>query len=148
MYKFGKNSLEKLKTAHEDLQKIMFLAIKRSKIDFGISEGHRSIERQFSLFQQGKSKIDGKTKKGKHNYMPSRAVDIYAYHPVSEVRKRMAFDYKTLCYIAGVIDSCALELLRKGEITHKIRWGGNWDLDGELITDQKFDDLPHFELIK
>jgi hypothetical protein len=28
-----------------------------------------------------------------------------------------------------------------------IRWGGNWDMDGEPITDQDFQDLVHFELI-
>ena len=28
---------------------------------------------------------------------------------------------------------------------HSIRWGGNWDMDGEPITDQDFQDLVHFE---
>jgi peptidoglycan L-alanyl-D-glutamate endopeptidase CwlK len=32
------------------------------------------------------------------------------------------------------------------EDTLRLRWGGDWDGDGEL-DDQQFDDLPHFELI-
>jgi peptidoglycan L-alanyl-D-glutamate endopeptidase CwlK len=28
----------------------------------------------------------------------------------------------------------------------KLRWGGNWDRDGEPVTDQDFQDLVHFEL--
>jgi hypothetical protein len=27
-----------------------------------------------------------------------------------------------------------------------VRWGGNWDRDNEVVTDQKFDDLVHFEI--
>jgi len=27
----------------------------------------------------------------------------------------------------------------------KIRWGGNWDMDGEPVTDQEFQDLVHYE---
>ena len=68
--RFGERSLGKLETCHKDLQKIMKLAISRSLIDFGISEGHRSIERQNLLFRQKKSKIDGINRKGKHKLQP------------------------------------------------------------------------------
>ena len=145
---FGSRSNEKLNTAHVDLQKIMRLAIARTKVDFGISEGHRSIERQYELYKMGRSKIDGKEKKGKHNYSPSLAVDIYAYHRDSKVRKQIAYDKVTLSYIAGVIDSCSIELYYMGEIEHIARWGANWDSDGVIALDQSFDDYPHFELIK
>jgi peptidoglycan L-alanyl-D-glutamate endopeptidase CwlK len=145
-FKFGNRSKEKLATAHEDLQKIMNLAISRTKVDFGISEGHRSLERQKQLFDEGKSKIDGITKKGKHNYSPSLAVDIFAYHPDLETRRKLAYDRMTLAYIGGIIESCAAELLEKGETSHTIRWGANWDSDGIIDYDQSFDDYPHFEL--
>ena len=146
-YKFGKNSAKKLSTCHIDLQRIMNLAISRSKVDFGISEGHRSKARQYQLFTEGKSKIDGYTKTGKHNLMPSEAVDIFGYHPDLATRRKLAYDKTTLSYIAGLIDSCANELLRKGEVNHLIRWGANWDSDGVIDYDQSFDDFPHFELI-
>lgn len=147
MYKLGKGSLKKLESVHHDLVKIIKLAITRTPVDFGISEGHRTLERQKELYDQGKSKIDGINKKGKHNYSPSLAIDLYAYHPDIEVRKKLAYDVPTLCIIAGVIISCADELKAKGDIKHSIRWGGNWDNDGVVLYDQSFDDLPHFELV-
>ncbi len=147
MYKLGKGSLKRLESVHHDLVKIIKLAITRTPVDFGISEGHRSLERQKELYDQGKSKIDGINKKGKHNYSPSLAIDLYAYHPDIEVRKKLAYDVPTLCIIAGVIISCADELKAKGDIKHSVRWGGSWDNDGVILYDQSFDDLPHFELV-
>ena len=147
-FELGKKSKERLATCHTDLQKIFELAIKVSKIDFGISEGHRSIERQNELFNQGKSKIDGISRLGKHNLSPSEAVDIYIYHPVLETRRKLAYDKTHLSYIAGIVNTAAETLYNKGEITHKIRWGANWDGDGIIDYDQAFDDYPHFELIK
>lgn len=147
-FKFGNRSLEKLATCHIDLQKIFNLAISISKVDFGVSEGHRSIERQYQLFIEGKSKIDGITKKGKHNKKPSEAVDTYIYHPDLTTRRKLAYDRMHLAYIAGLIDACAEKLFKEGEITHLIRWGANWDSDGIIDYDQSFDDFPHFELIK
>lgn len=146
-YKFGNNSKNNLNTCHDDLKKVLNLAISRSKIDFGISEGHRSIDRQKKLFDEGKSRIDGINRKGKHNYKPSLAADIYIYHPSLEMRRKLAYDKISLSYVAGVIDSCAIELFEKGEITHEIRWGANWDNDGVIDYDQSFDDFPHIELI-
>jgi peptidoglycan LD-endopeptidase CwlK len=145
---FGSRSKEKLHTMHEDLQAVFNLSITRSSIDFGIAEGHRSVERQYELFKQGKSKIDGRQKKGKHNHFPSLAGDIYAYHPDVETRRLIAYDKNSLSYIAGVIDSCAKELYNTGQIEHLIRWGGNWDKDGVILLDQSFDDYPHFEIYK
>lgn len=147
-FRFGKTSKTRLATCHNDLQKVLQLAISRSRIDFGISEGHRSLKRQKQLFDEGRSKIDGIKKKGKHNYHPSLAADIYIYHPDPEVRSKLLYDKPSLCYIAGVIISCAGELLEKDEISHSIRWGGNWDRDGIILQDQSFDDLPHFELVE
>lgn len=146
-YTFGKKSKEKLATCHPDLQKILQMAITRSKVDFGISEGRRDLDRQWKLFQEGKTKIDGVSSKGKHNYDPSLAADLYAYHPDKETRVRIIYDEKHLSYIAGVIDACAAELYEKGEITHLVRWGGNWDGDGVIGLDQTFWDLPHHELL-
>ena len=38
------------------------------------------------------------------------------------------------------------ELYIAGKMKHRIRWGGDWDGDTD-VKDQKFMDLPHFELI-
>lgn len=145
-FSIGKNSRKKLDTCHPDMIKIIELAIERTDVDFGVSEGHRSISRQKMLYDEGKSKIDGINRKGKHNFKPSLAVDIYAYHPLLITRRKLAYDKSHLSYLAGVIKSCAEELLELGEITHTIRWGANWDSDGVIDYDQTFDDFPHFEL--
>jgi len=147
-FNFGKRSIEMLDTCHHDLIKIHTLAISRTRVDYGISEGHRSIERQKALYDKGYSQIDGINKKGKHNYKPSLATDIYIYHTDLATRRKLAYDKGSLCYVAGIIIACADELLEIGGISHKIRWGGNWDKDGIILHDQSFDDLPHFELVK
>lgn len=144
-YKLSETSAERLRTCHEDLQKIVVLAIQISPIDFVIVEGHRTKARQQEMFKKGLSKIDGVTKLGKHNYEPSMAVDLCAY---VRGNKSLAYDVKHLCAIGGAMCAAAAILLDEGEITHKLRWGANWDMDGEIITDQTFQDLPHFEIVK
>jgi peptidoglycan LD-endopeptidase CwlK len=146
-YTIGNRSAAILKDCHNDFYKIVNYALQLSDVDFGIAEGHRSLKRQQELFNQGKSKIDGVNKKGKHNYKPSLAIDIFAYHPDAEVRRQIAYDLNTLCYIAGVIISASKILYSKGLIRTQIRWGGNWDGDGIIIKDQSFNDLVHFELV-
>ena len=143
MFKFGNKSKERLNTCHKDIQLIMNEAIKISNVDFGIAEGHRSLEKQLQYFKQGKSKIDGVTKKGKHNYTPSLAVDIFPY-----LENEANWDKEHLSYLSGVIHAVSEILFTQGKITHKIRWGGNWDMDGVILIDQSFDDRPHFELVK
>ena len=149
MYSFGERSRRELATCKKELRSVMELAIKRSAVDFGITQGERTVEEQKRFFLQGASKIDPDrytpqelVKKAKHivnEFEPkSRAVDIYIF---VKGRKDLAFDERYVIYVAGVIESCAREL------GVPMRWGGNWDMDGEIITDQRFQDLVHFELL-
>jgi peptidoglycan L-alanyl-D-glutamate endopeptidase CwlK len=144
MKEFGTRSKEKLSTCHRDLQIIAEESLKVSQVDFGISEGHRTVEKQQEYFNTGKSKIDGINKKGKHNHQPSLAMDVYAYVPG---KPKLAFNVSYLAYLGGVITSVAKRLLNEGKISNDIRWGYNWDSDGEIGTDQRFQDMPHIELI-
>jgi len=143
MYRFGKTSKSRLSTCHRDLQIIMNESIKITDVDFGIAEGHRSIEKQQQYFKEGKSKIDGINRKSKHNYSPSLAVDIYPYFD-----NGAKWDNESLSYLSGIIHAVSEILFQSRRITHKIRWGGNWDMDGVILLDQSFDDRPHFELVK
>lgn len=140
MFAFGKSSSEKLATCNKNLQAVMQLAIKRTTVDFGISEGYRSEERQQELYKQGRTEpgeivthVDGINKKSKHNEKPSKAVDIFGY-----VNGKATYDVPHMCLIAGVILACA------DELKIPIRWGGNFDQDGQIMED--WNDLPHFEL--
>lgn len=142
-YKFSDISLNRLRECHPDLIKIMNMAILVTDVDFGIAEGQRSIEMQQKYYHEGKSMIDGITRKSKHNYNPSMAVDVYAYFD-----GKAQWDKETMSYLAGIVRASAEILKKDGLITHSIRWGGNWDMDGVVLLDQSFDDRPHFELVK
>jgi len=144
VYKLGRRSKENYDTLHVDLQKIIDMALKTSQVDFTIIEGHRSVERQKELYDAGKSKIDGISNKGKHNYNPSMAFDFIASVPN---KKELAFDKTHLMYLVGVFTACGNHLLNTGEITHRVRSGANWDMDGELVYDQRFLDMPHIEIV-
>ena len=141
MYSFGIVSIERLNTCHKDLQLICNEVIKN--IDFSILEGTRTLETQQKYFKNGRSELDGINQLSKHQSTPSLAVDIAPY-PIDfkNVSKSKARFY----FLAGMMFQVSNELFEKGLISHKIRWGGDWDGDREFY-DQSFDDLPHFELL-
>ena len=143
MKKFSETSKIRLSTCHEDLELIMNTALQYSDIDFGISEGYRSVELQQKYFKEGKSKLDGITKLGKHNEHPSMACDIFIV-----INENKPYDPEHISYLAGIIHAASEMLFEKGVTRHKVRWGGNWDMDGTILIDQIFDDRPHFELVK
>lgn len=143
MYKFSSRSLDKLSSAHIDLQKIMLTAIEKSRVDFGISEGYRSLERQQQLFNEGKSRTDpSKGMKGKHNEYPAMAVDFYPY-----AQGKVRWDDVHTSFVAGVILTVADELYESGDIKHRVRSGADWDSDGLLVIDHTLKDIVHIELI-
>lgn len=128
MYKFSQKSLDKLSTIDSRLVDILKIAIQH--VDFTILEGHRSKDRQQDMFVTGRSKLQ--YPKSKHNKEPSLAVDIAPYPIDWDDGERFA-------HLAGLIKGIGIS---KGI---KIRWGGDWDMDGEL-SDNRFNDLPHLEL--
>jgi peptidoglycan L-alanyl-D-glutamate endopeptidase CwlK len=156
---FGEASLKQLSTLHPDLRLIMTEAIKRCEVDFALVEGYRSPEKQFEYFKKGRAldqhgnwvvvnkrnvitNIDGYKIIGKHNYYPSIAVDIAAYVPD---KPDLAYDPSHLSYIAGSIMRIAEQLYDEGKITHLVRWGGDWNVNGDF-TDSNLCDKPHFEI--
>jgi peptidoglycan L-alanyl-D-glutamate endopeptidase CwlK len=142
MPSFGTTSTNRLSTCHKDLQTIFNEVIK--SYDCIILEGHRSVERQQQLYKEGKSKIDGITKKGNHNYSPSLAADVAPYFtndPHVRWNDTTSF-YLFAGYVLGVSDI----LYKNDVISHTLRWGGDWDSDKD-IHDQTFNDLVHFELV-
>lgn len=146
---FGKVSLDRLATCHPDLQLIMNTAIEISDIDFGIAEGARPVERQQELYAQGRTApgkivtwIDGVTQKSKHNMVPSMACDIYIW-----INGKAIWDNEHLSYIAGLVHGVSAFLFELGRVNHVVRWGGNFDMDGQLVEESSTD-RPHFELIK
>ena len=145
-YGFGKRSNANIDTCHPDLQLILREALADSDVDFSVTEGHRSTERQIFLHSIGKSTRDGVSRLSKHQSSPSMAADIVIYTKLKKYRKRVAYDWSHLAHVSGVMTATAKRLYRQGRVTHLIRWGGNWNKNGILKLDQSFQDGPHFEL--
>lgn len=138
-YSFGKRSSTHLMTCDVRLQRIARRALSYGVMDFVVTEGHRSVERQQTLYADGKSRIDGIHRKGKHNNAPSQAMDLLPF-PAWVNGINVWDDRQRFCVLAGLIMAAAAE---EG-VT--IRWGGDWDSDGNN-RDSSFHDLPHFELL-
>jgi len=124
MPRFGKRSKERLKGVDAKLVNVANELIKL--MDVTIIEGLRSQERQNELVAQGKSK----TKFGKH--VAGKALDLAPY-PI-DWNDRERFHYMG-GLIRGIGHSLGVD----------VRWGGDWDSDGE-IADNSFDDLVHVEI--
>lgn len=131
MPKVGEQSLKRLDTCDERIQKVLNEVIKH--YDFMILEGTRTVEQQQQYYKEGKSKLDGINQKSKHQSYPSLAVDIAPY-PIDWN------DSKRFYYLAGLVIATA------NSMGIKLRWGGDWDSDGDF-KDNTFNDLPHFELV-
>jgi len=133
MFKFAESSIRYLKEVDPELQLICHRVKEIAEIDFDISCGYRSIEEQKKAFKAGKSQLDGVTNKSYHNYIPSRAVDIYCYNG-----KQADYSGKNMAYIAGLFHAVSVDLFERGIIKNKIAWGGWWT---DLV------DMPHYELV-
>jgi hypothetical protein len=120
-FKLSQRSLDRLKGVDEDLVAVVKRAIELTDVDFGVTEGVRTIERQRMLFNEGKSQ----TMKGKH--LIGRAVDVAAY-----VGSEVSWDKEHYITISKAFKQAAEEL------NVSIRWGGDF---------KSFFDGPHFELI-
>ena len=124
MYKFGRKSKERLKGVDHRLIKVLDELIKI--MDVTVIEGLRSEERQKELLEKGATKV----KYSRH--MEGKAVDLAPY-PI-DWENRDGFHY-----MGGMIRGIAHQL------GLKIRWGGDWDSDGD-VKDNGFDDLVHIEI--
>jgi len=144
MIPFAKSTVKRLEEAHEDIKLICYKVNEVSEIPFDVSCCYRSLSDQHKEFLRGNSTVDGINNRGKHNCRPSEAVDIYCYTE----KWKTSYSVHQMAYLAGVFRAVSQQLHEIGKTNHLIRWGGNWDSDGVIITDQEFDDLPHFELVK
>lgn len=128
-YSFSKASADRLATCHHDIQRLMNRCIQL--VDFTVLCGHRTEQEQAAAVNGGFSKVIFPN--SKHNSLPSMAIDI-APHPIDWN------DVARFAHLQGVVRGVA------SEMGISIRLGGDWDMDGD-ITDQKFVDWPHVELV-
>jgi len=133
-FQFGKISMERYMLLDSKLQKVAFDSLHLGIMDFTIVCSYRSEEDQNKAFMKGKSKL--KWPLSKHNNLPSTAMDIAPW-----INGKISGVKVHCCVLAGII------LATAAANNIKLRWGGNWDMDSEPITDQDFQDLWHFERV-
>ena len=147
-FRLSKRSHDRLIGVNKDLVQVVNLAIGKSKVDFGVSEGIRSVERQKELVERGASQ----TMKSLH--ITGRAVDLVVYIG------------SKVCWELNMYDDVA-EAMREAarELHVPVRWGAAWNIDDitkwegtmeeamnhYIDTRRKegrrpFIDAPHFEI--
>jgi peptidoglycan L-alanyl-D-glutamate endopeptidase CwlK len=119
-FALSQRSKDRLSGVHPDLVKVIEEAIKESPLDFSITEGLRTKERQKELFDAGKSQ----TMNSRH--ITGKAVDIAVL-----VDGKVTWEFPKYQMVADHIKKIAKDM--KIDIV----WGGDW---------QSFKDGPHFEL--
>jgi peptidoglycan L-alanyl-D-glutamate endopeptidase CwlK len=130
----GKTSNTNLDQCHPKLQRLIREVDRRlskNKImELTVTCGHRGEAAQNEAYAAKRS-----TKAwpdSLHNMLPSPAVDVAPYPIDWNDTARFA---RLAGYIQAVADDLDIE----------IRWGGDWDQDGRT-SDERFVDMPHFEL--
>ena len=118
-YSLSKRSRDNLRGVHPDLVRVVERAIQISTVDFGVSEGVRTIERQRQLYEQRRSQ----TMNSYH--LTGDAVDLFAW-----VDGDVSFGWDYYEDIAKAMDAAA------EEFGVEIVWGGTW---------KSLRDGPHFQ---
>lgn len=149
-FQLSQRSLAKLEGVNPKLIEVVKRAIEITTIDFGVTEGLRTKERQIELFEKGASQIrEGGT------HVEGRAVDLMAY-----IDDRGSWELNLYDNIADAMKQAAIE---KGV---GVRWGAAWNvpdirawsgtmeeamnhyIDSRRKQGQRpFIDGPHFELV-
>ena len=106
LHRFSEKSNTKLDGVDERLIRVATLALQLSPVDFGITEGVRTLDRQKELVKAGASR----TLRSKH--LEGKAVDVVAY-----VGGKVAWDWPLYEKIAKAFKQAAAEL----EVN--IKWG-------------------------
>ena len=148
-FSLSSRSLAKLEGVDETLVEVVKKAIEKTKIDFGVTFGMRTLEEQTALVAAGRSQ----TMKSKH--LDGRAVDLMAY-----------VDGKG-CWELNVYDDlCDAMKDAAEELGTSVKWGAAWS-EGDIRSypgtaeeammkyidlrrsqgRRPFIDGPHFELM-
>ena len=120
MSALSRRSRDRLVGVHPDLVQVVEAAIARTPVDFMVTEGLRTPERQAALVRAGASR----TLNSRH--LTGHAVDICAL-----VEGKVRWDWPLYPRIAGAFKAAALAL------DVPVIWGGDWP---------RLRDGPHFEL--
>ncbi len=119
-HKLSERSLSRLNGVHPDLVRLIKAASVNAPVDFQITEGLRSYERQRRLVKAGAS-----------GTMNSRHLTGHAVDVVCLVDDKVRWDWPLYEKLAEHVKKKAREM------NIRITWGGDW---------RKLRDGPHYEL--
>jgi len=149
-FKLSQRSIDRMEGVDQRLVDCVLRAIELSEVDFGVTQGLRTIEEQEALVAKGASK----TMKSKH--IDGLAVDLMAY-----VGGRGCWELNVYDEIADAMKAAAQELdvpIRWGAAWHisDIReWEGTMEEAMNAYVDTRraegkrpFIDAPHFEIME
>ncbi len=119
-FSFSERSKKNLQGVNPALIAVVRRALELSPVDFGITEGLRTMERQREMLRTRKSQ----TLKSRH--LTGHAVDVVAY-----LGDNISWEWKYYEQIAAAFKQAGKEL---GTV---IEWGGDW---------KTLKDGPHFQL--
>lgn len=117
----NQRSLDRLKGVHPDLVRVVVKCAEAGRLDFQVSEGLRTAERQRELVKAGKSQ----TQNSRH--LTGHAVDLVVLNPDGSAN----WDFSK--YIALHTEMA----LAADALKVPIEWGGNW---------RSLRDGPHWQL--
>ena len=124
-----------LRSCEEEIRVVFYAVIQ--DVDCTIIQGARTDEKQAQYFREGRSQLDGVTKRSKHQVTPesplSRAVDAIAY-PIDWKDRDRACLFAG--FVLGIARAKGIEMIS----------GIDWDFDF-TTSDHNFFDGPHFELV-
>lgn len=140
MFAWSPHSLKHRSTCHADLQWLFDVVLR--EVDCRYECGHRNKAKQNRSFALNLSKVQWPN--SKHNLLPSLAVDVIPYPVIwpkeKDGIKKYSLDLGRLYMFVGYVKGIAYEL------GVPVRAGADWDSDFQ-VSDQRFHDLPHFELV-
>jgi len=119
-FQFSARSLQKLEGVHPDLVRVVKRALQLSKIDFAVTEGVRTVERQAELVVGGASR----TMNSRH--LTGHAVDLA---PI--IGGQIRWDWPPFHDLNEAMQKAATEF------GIELEWGGAW---------ATFKDGPHWQL--
>lgn len=119
-FRLSTRSRDRMKGVHPDLVRIVERAIQLTPVDFMVTEGLRTAQRQAELVRAGASRTNNS------RHLTGHAVDIAAL-----VDGQVRWDWPLYPRIAAAFKQAAREQ------NTPITWGGDWP---------KLRDGPHFEL--
>lgn len=127
MFKLSLRSKMRLSGVDPKLVAVVKRAIEISKVDFGVTEGLRTLETQKKYVAAGKSK----TMNSKH--LTGKAVDLIAF-----VNGKASWELNLYDDIADAMAQAAREL------NVPLRWGGAWNIPDITKWDKSMQEAMNF----